>query len=97
MYLLVESGTLYILIGVSSNLGNYCKHELIMIINFFSRQASILATTLIRVPFGTVGDIATPVGVQLAVRTPLTLLRSPTNCVDLVILALREFIQSSCS
>lgn len=41
-----------------------------MIINIFSRQASVLASTLIRVPFGTVGDIATPVGVQLAVRTP---------------------------
>jgi len=43
MYLLVESGTLYILIS-----------------------ASVLASTLIRVPFGTVGDITTPVGVQLA-------------------------------
>ena len=67
MFLLVESGTLYILISVSST-GNLIKPRPIISF-FFSRQAFLLASTVIRVPFGTVGDIATPVGVQLAVRT----------------------------
>ena len=69
MFLLVESGTLYILITVSSTIGTQfrARHQLL----FLSLQASILASTVIRVPFGTVGDIATPVAVQLAVRTAL--------------------------
>lgn len=93
MFLLVESGTLYILITVSSTIGTQsrARHQV-----FFSLQASILASVVIRVPFGTVGDIATPVGVQLAVRTPLLRL-SPKDCVDSVNLTLREFIQLLCS
>ncbi|KAF8482914.1 hypothetical protein DFH94DRAFT_627208 [Russula ochroleuca] len=38
--------------------------------------ATVLASCVIRLPFGTLGDIITPVGVQLAVRAAF--LRSPT-------------------
>ena len=67
--LLVESGVLYILIGVSFALVLH-KHESSQILVFFSLQVMTLVSALIsgRMPIGVLGDILMPVAVQLAVR-----------------------------
>jgi hypothetical protein len=66
--LLVESGVLYILIGVSSALVPH-KHESSRILWFLSLQIMTLASPFIsgRLPSGALGDIFMPVAVQLAV------------------------------
>lgn len=61
---LVESGMLYILIGVSS----ISAHKPDRVIINLS-QVIVLVSVFIHLSFGTLGDILLPVGVQLAVRT----------------------------
>ena len=65
--LLIESGAIYILIGVSSTLAY--KHGLSR--PLFSLQFSSLVTIAIRFQSGisVIGDVSMPVGIQLAVRT----------------------------
>ena len=68
--LVVESGMLYIFIGVSSScLVHGHKHGSSRL--FFSRQVVALISPIIHLPFGTLGDIFMPVTVQLAVRNHL--------------------------
>ena len=64
--LLIESGAIYILIGVSSALAY--KHGLSR--SLFSLQIATLVTITICIHFGLGGisDVFLPVGIQLAVR-----------------------------
>jgi hypothetical protein len=65
--LVVESGVLYVLIGVSSA---SVPHTHRTSWTFFSLQVVTLATVFIPniLPYGALGDIFMPVSVQLAVR-----------------------------
>jgi hypothetical protein len=85
---LVESGTLYIFIGVSP----ISAHKPDRVIISLS-QVVVVASAFIRLCFATLGDILVPVAVQLAVRTSLFNDQPRT----LLILFFREFIQLSCS
>jgi hypothetical protein len=82
---LVESGTLYIFIGVSFfTSAHTCKPRPASIHkNIF--QVIVLVSVFIHLSFATLGDILLPVGVQLAVRTKSFLtIDLPTRnfCVD---------------
>jgi hypothetical protein len=67
--LLVESGLLYILIGVSSALEHKHGLSLARVASVsFSLQVTALASFVIRLPFGTLGDVFMPVAVQFVVR-----------------------------
>jgi hypothetical protein len=67
--LMVESGMLYILIGVSSALVHYlARINTSSLFVSFALQVTALASLVIRLPFGTLGDIFMPVAVQLVVR-----------------------------
>lgn len=76
LVLLMESGFLYSVLGVSSLLKSTgCAHAI--------EQITFLISIMIRLPFGTLGDLYTPTSLQIAVRRPYLLLRSLLNVATL--------------
>lgn len=60
--LLIESGFLYCISGVSLVYPQFETHALTFL------KATVLLATVIHLPFGTLGDIYTPINIQIAVR-----------------------------
>ncbi|KAI0254091.1 hypothetical protein BJV78DRAFT_1371651 [Lactifluus subvellereus] len=76
LFLLIESGMLYIVIGVSlglSSLVHECGPSRSLIFSFL-HQVLNLASLVIHLPSGTLGDIFQPVAVQLAGMYPIAVL-----------------------
>lgn len=83
LVLLIESGLFYCISGVSSIQSG------LFTLALTKRQATVLICSVVRLPVGTLGDIYTPVNVQIAVSA-----KSLMSCLKFI--PCRAFIQLLC-